>query len=70
MENNLLDGVKPETLDALLDALCDVLDEMKNMAPDRTDRYRDDGYMACLSLNNAVLLSLKRQVLKGEKIEK
>lgn len=71
MNENLLSKVKTETLDTLLDALCDVMDEMKAAAPERADRYLDEAYVACLILNTEILEAIKQRVLQdtGEKIE-
>ena len=71
MREALLDKVRPETLDALLDALADVTEEIKAAEPDADVRYNDYGYGLCLEFNGAVFGALRRQVLKrrGEKIE-
>lgn len=72
MEDDLLCKVKPEALDTLMDALCEVLEQMKEAEPNKVDRYRDDSYVGCLTLSNKVLLALKKQILKGytgEKVE-
>lgn len=70
MKESLLDYVKPESLDALLDALTDVMNEVKEIEPDKEKRRRDEDYAACLGLSLTVFGSLRRQVLKenGKKI--
>lgn len=70
MKESLLDYVKPESLDALLDALTDVMDEVKEIEPDKEKRRRDEGYTACLCMSLTVFGSLRRQVLRenGEEI--
>lgn len=70
MKESLLDYVKPESLDALLDALTDVMNEIKEIEPDKEKRRRDEDYAACLCMSLTVFGSLRRQVLKenGEEI--
>lgn len=70
MKESLLDYVKPESLDALLDALTDVMDEVKEIEPDKEKRRRDEDYATCLGMSLTVFGSLRRQVLKenGEEI--
>ena len=70
MKESLLDYVKPESLDALLDALTDVMDGVKEIEPDKEKRRRDEDYAACLGMSLTVFGALRRQVLRenGEKI--
>lgn len=70
MKESLLDYVKPESLDALLGALTDVMDEVKEIEPDKDKRLKDEDYVACLGMSHTVFGALRRQVLKenGEEI--
>ena len=69
MKTSLLDKVKPESLDALLDALTDVMNEIKEIEPDKYKRREDEDYDACLGMSLTVFGALRRQVLeKGEQI--
>lgn len=69
MKTSLLDRVKPESLDALLDALTDVMNEIKEIEPDKYKRRGDEDYDACLGMSLTVFGALRRQVLeKGEQV--
>lgn len=70
MKESLLDYVKPESLDVLLDALTDVMNEIKEIEPDKDKRLKDEDYVACLGMSYTVFGALRRQVLKenGEEI--
>ncbi len=70
MKESLLDYVKPESLDALLDALTDVMDEVKEIELDKDKRLKDEDYVACLGMSHTVFGALRRQVLEkqGKKI--
>lgn len=70
MKTSLLDKVKPESLDALLDALTDVMNEVKEIEPDKEERRKDEDYAACLGMSLTVFGALRRQVLekKGKEI--
>ena len=69
MDMSLLDKVKAESLDVLMDALTDVMNEVKEFEPDKEKRYKDEGYAACLDVSLRVFGSLRRQVLeKGQQV--
>lgn len=70
MKTSLLDKVKPESLDVLLDALTDVMNEVKEIEPDKDKLRRDEDYTACLVMSLTVFGALRRQVLekKGKEI--
>lgn len=70
MKTSLLDKVKPESLDVLLDALTDVMNEVKEIEPDKDERRKDEDYAACLSMSLTVFGALRRQVLekKGKEV--
>ena len=44
MNDNLLDKVSVEKLDALLDALCEVISDMREAEPEKGKRYQDETY--------------------------
>lgn len=64
MKTSLLDKVKPESLDVLLDALTDVMNEVKEIEPDK--RLRDEDYAACLGMSFTVFGALRRRVLEKQ----
>ena len=66
MKKSLLDKVKPEVLDVLLDALTDVMNEIKEIEPDKDERRKDEDYVACLGMSLTVFGALRRQVLEKE----
>lgn len=66
MKTSLLDKVKPESLDALLDALTDVMNEVKEIEPDKDERRKDEDYAACLGMSLTVFGALRRQVLENQ----
>lgn len=70
MKTSLLDKVKPESLDVLLDALTNVTNEIKEIEPDKDERRRDEDYAACLGMSLTVFGALRRQVLEkqGEQV--
>lgn len=48
MKEALLKKVKPETLEKLLSAFGDVLDEIKDAVPNKNERLRDELYTSLL----------------------
>lgn len=66
MKTSLLDKVKPESLDVLLDALTDVMNEVKEIEPDKDKRRRDEDYSTCLGMSLTVFGALRRQVLEKQ----
>lgn len=66
MKESLLDYVKPESLDVLLDALTDVMNEIKEIEPDKDKRLKDEDYVACLGMSHTVFWALRRQVLEKQ----
>ena len=52
MNKNLLDKVSAEKLDALLDALCEVISDMRGAEPEKEKRYRDEAYTTWKSHTN------------------
>lgn len=66
MKESLLDYVKPESLDVLLDALTDVMNEIKEIEPDKDKRLKDEDYVACLGMSHTVFAALRRQVLEKQ----
>lgn len=70
MKTSLLDKVKPESLDALLGALTEVMNEVKEIEPDKDERRKDEDYAACIGMSLTVFGALRRQVLEmqGEQV--
>lgn len=66
MNENLLDKVSTENLDALLDALCKVMSEMRESEPEKEKRYRDEAYTTCMTLNSIVFNLLRRRLNKEQ----
>lgn len=64
MNEDLLSNVSVENLDKLVDALVDVMKDMKEAEPQEEKRYSNDEYVICLKLNYLVLSSLKRRIKK------
>ena len=62
MEESLLNKVDVAKLDALNDALIDVMQDMKS-GMDRNEYLRDEDYAAMLSLNLRVFEAIKARVL-------
>ena len=63
MEETLLMKVKPETLEALMNATSDAVNEIKEAVPDRDERLHDEHYALCLTLNLDIIQVLRRQML-------
>lgn len=70
MKTSLLDKMKPESLDALLGALTEVMNEVKEIEPDKDERRKDEDYAACIGMSLTVFGALRRQVLEmqGEQV--
>ena len=66
MNDNLLDKVSVEKLDALLDALCEVISDMREAEPEKGKRYRDEAYTTCMTLNSIVFNLLRRRLNKEQ----
>lgn len=66
MNKNLLDKVSTENLDTLLDALCEVIRDMRGAEPGKEKRYQDETYSTCMALNNMVFDCLKRRINKKQ----
>ncbi len=66
MNENLLDKVSTENLDALLDVLCEVMSEMRGSEPEKEKRYRDEAYTTCMTLNSIVFNLLRRRLNKEQ----
>lgn len=64
MNEDLLSNVSVENLDKLIDALVDVVNEMKVADPELDKRFRSDAYAACMWLNSLVFEELKRRIRK------
>ena len=64
MNENLFDKVSVESMDKLVDALVDVMKDMKEAELQEEKRYSNDKYVTCLKLNYLVLSSLKRRIKK------
>ena len=62
MKTALLDKVDVAKLDALNDALIDVMQDMKS-GMDRCECLRDEDYAAMLSLNLRVFEAIKKKAL-------
>lgn len=66
MNDNLLDKVSIEKLDALVDALCEIISDMRGAVPEKEKRYQDEAYSTCMALNCMVFDSLKRRINKQQ----
>ena len=66
MERTLLECLSIEKLDTLIDVLSEVMNEMKEAAPERDERYRDEAYVMCLQLSAAAFDLLREKALSGE----
>ena len=66
MNDNLLDKVSVENLDALIDALCEIVSDMRGAEPEKEKRYQDETYSTCMVLNSMVFDSLKRRINKQQ----
>lgn len=56
--------VKPETLEKLLSAFGDVLDEIKDAVPNKDERLRDELYTSLLVMNYDAFRTLRWHELK------
>ena len=54
MNDNLLDKVSAEKLDALLDVLCEVISDMRGAEPEKEKRYRDEAWKSHTNLTHPV----------------
>ena len=59
MKETLLKKVKPETLEKLLSAFGDVLDEIKDAVPNKNERLRDELYTSLLVMNYDTFQTLR-----------
>lgn len=59
MEDTLLRKVKPETLESLLNAACNVINEIREAVPSKEEQFRDESYTACLMMNYNVIQALR-----------
>lgn len=68
MNENLLDKVSTEKIEALVNALDAVIGDMRSIEKNRDIRFRDDTYCMCLSLYYSIFETLKRRVnvIQGE----
>lgn len=68
MNENLLDKVSTEKIEALINALESVIYEMISIEGDQDQRFQDGIYCMCLSLEKIVTDALKQRVngIQGE----
>ncbi|WP_315547274.1 S-adenosylmethionine synthetase [Prevotella koreensis] len=66
MNENLLDRVSVENLDALHDALSEVIGNMRHAGENHDSCFRDEAYWACFQIRNMVFASLRRRAKKTE----
>ena len=68
MNENLLDKVSTEKVEALINALDAVIGDMRSVEESQLVRFRDKAYYTCISLTDMTLTSLKRRVnnIQGE----
>lgn len=59
MKETLLKKVKPETLEKLLSAFGDVLDEIKDAVPNKNERLQDELYTSLLLMNYDAFQTLR-----------
>ncbi|MBF1081173.1 MAG: S-adenosylmethionine synthetase [Prevotellaceae bacterium] len=65
MNENLLDRVSVEKLDMLVDALGEVIKEMKSTGGTSDACFRDESYWTCFSVRNMIFASLRRHAMKS-----
>ena len=68
MNENLLDKVSTEKIEALVNALDAVIGDMRSVEESQLVRFRDNAYYTCLSLYYSIFEVLKRRVnvIQGE----
>lgn len=68
MNENFLDKVSTEKIEALVNALDAVIGDMRSIEKNQDMRFRDDTYCMCLSLYYSIFEALKRRanVIQGE----
>ena len=68
MNENLLDKVSTEKIEALVNALDAVIGDMRSVEESQLVRFRDKAYYTCISLTDMILTALKRRVngIQGE----
>lgn len=66
MNESLLDKVSVEKLDALIDALCKVIKDMRSAGETHDTCFQDDAYWACFQIRNVCFASLRRREIKTE----
>ena len=68
MNENLLDKVSTEKIEALFNALDAVIGDMRSVEDSQLVLFRDNAYYTCLSLTDMILTALKRRVngIQGE----
>ena len=68
MNENLLDKVSTEKIEALINALDAVIGDMRSVEESQLVRFRDKAYYTCISLYYSILEALKRRmnVIQGE----
>ena len=62
MNENLLDKVSTEKIEALVNALDAVIGDMRSVEDSQLVRFRDNAYYTCLSLYHSIFEALKRRV--------
>ena len=68
MNENLLDRVSTEKVEALINALDAVIGDMRSVEESQLVRFRDKAYYTCISLCYSIFEALKRRVnvIQGE----
>ena len=68
MNENLLDKVSTEKIEALINALDAVIGDMRSVEESQLVRFRDKVYYTCISLYYSIFEALKRRVnvIQGE----
>lgn len=68
MNENLLDKVSTEKVEALINALDAVIGDMRSIEESQLVRFRDKAYYTCISLYYSIFEALKRRVnvIQGE----
>ncbi len=70
METTLLRKVKPETLEGLLSAINNVIDEIREAVPSKEEQLRDEAYTTCLMMNYDIIQALRWHELKKQEGKK
>uniref|UniRef100_A0AB33JBA1 IS982 family transposase n=1 Tax=Prevotella sp. GTC17260 TaxID=3236796 RepID=A0AB33JBA1_9BACT len=66
MNMTLLDEVNIKKLAKLIDAMCEVMNDMIRAEPEEKKRYQDEAFFTFIVLCNIIFHSLKRRINKQQ----